>query len=288
MRIEAGFAQASSVITARMCASSPAIVVENLQKYFPPAYSGWRAFAQPVAKATECALAGISFQVEAGEAVAIVGHNGAGKTTLLRTLATLIFPTRGRALLGGFDVAHEAAGARRQLGYHTGGDEGFYARLTGRQNLTFFAAMNNLTGREAHERIAAVTEWMGIPGEIDRQVRTLSTGMTHRLGLARALLHGPAVLLLDEPTRSLDPLAAADFRRLLKDELVRRRGTTLLFASHTLSEVEAVADRVLVLDHGKSAAYDSPTRIRVSTGARTFEEAIARLTRSSAAMESIG
>lgn len=270
-----------------MYAASPAIVVEDLQKYFPPAYSGWKALLQPVAKATECALAGISFQVERGEAVAIVGHNGAGKTTLLRTLATLIFPTRGRAMLGGFDVEREGAGARRQLGYHTGGDEGFYARLTGRQNLVFFAAMNNLTGAYAQQRIAAVSEWMGISGEIDRQVRTLSTGMTHRLGLARALLHAPAVLLLDEPTRSLDPLAAADFRRLLKDEVVRERGTTLLFASHTLGEVEQLADRVLVLDHGKLAAYDSPTELRVRTGARTLEGAIARLTRASAAVGSL-
>jgi ABC-2 type transport system ATP-binding protein len=271
-----------------MCARSPAIVVEDLQKYFPPAYSGWRALVQPLAKATQCALAGISFQVERGEAVAIVGHNGAGKTTLLRTLATLICPTRGRALVGGFDVEREGAGARRQLGYHTGGDEGFYARLTGRQNLAFFAAMNNLMGANAQERIAAVTAWMGISGELDRQVRTLSTGLTHRLGLARALLHGPAVLLLDEPTRSLDPLAAADFRRLLKEELVGRRGTTLLFASHTLGEVEQVADRVMVLDHGKLAAYDSPTRLQVTTGGRTFEEAIARLTRASRAVGSVG
>jgi ABC-2 type transport system ATP-binding protein len=271
-----------------MCAGSPAIVVEDLQKYFPPAHSGWRALVQPVAKATECALAGISFQMKRGEAVAIVGPNGAGKTTLLRILATLLVPTRGRARLSGFDVEREPASARRQLGYHTGGDEGFYARLTGRQNLTFFAAMNNLTGVNAQERIAAVTEWLGISSEIDRQVRTLSTGMTHRLGLARALLHGPAVLLLDEPTRSLDPLAAADFRRLLKDELVCGHGTTLLFASHTLGEVEQIADRVIVLDHGKLAACDSPTRLRVTTGARTLEEAIARLTRPSALVKSLG
>lgn len=267
--------------------AAPAITVENLEKYFPPALSGWRALLHPVAKATQCALAGISFTVERGEAIAIVGHNGAGKSTLLRILATLIVPTRGRAMLGGFDVEREGAGARRQLGYHTGGDEGFYARLSGRENLAFFAAMNNLTGTEAHERIAAVTEWMGISGELDRQVRTLSTGMTHRLGLARALLHGPAVLLLDEPTRSLDPLAAADFRRLLKDELVRGRGTTLLFASHTLSEVEEIADRVILLDHGKLIACDSPPRLRSATGAATLEAAIARLTRPSAAAEAL-
>jgi len=265
--------------------AASAIVAENLEKYFPPALSGWRAWLHPVAKATQCALAGVSFAVGSGEAVAIVGHNGTGKSTLLRILATLIVPTHGRATLGGFDVEREGAEARRQLGYHTGGDEGFYTRLTGRQNLAFFAVMNNLEGAEAQRRIAEVTDWMGIAGELDRQVRTLSTGMTHRLGLARALLHGPAVLLLDEPTRSLDPLAAADFRRLLKDDLVRRRGTTLLFASHTLSEVEEIADRVMLLDHGRLVACDSPARLRASTGAATLEEAIARLTRTQAAVE---
>ena len=265
----------------------PAIAAANLEKYFPPALSGWRALLHPVAKATHCALAGISFTVEDGEAVAIVGHNGAGKSTLLRILATLIMPTRGSATVGGFDVEREGAGARRQLGYHTGGDEGFYARLSGRENLAFFAAMNNLSGSEAQQRIAAVTEWMGIAGELDRQVRTLSTGMTHRLGLARALLHGPAVLLLDEPTRSLDPLAAAEFRRLLKDELVRGRGTTLLFASHTLSEVEEIADRVMLLDHGKLIACDSPSRLRAAAGAATLEAAIGQLTRAPSAVQAV-
>jgi ABC-2 type transport system ATP-binding protein len=262
-----------------------AIAVKKLEKYFPPAPSGWRALRHPFARATQCALAGISFAVEPGEAVAIVGHNGAGKSTLLRILATLIFPTRGRATVGGFDVERQGAGARRQLGYHTGGDEGFYGRLTGRENLAFFAAMNNMTSGEAHDRIADVSGWMGVGDELDRQVRTFSTGMTHRLGLARALLHGPAVLLLDEPTRSLDPLAAADFRRLLKDDLVRRRGATLLFASHALSEVEEIADRILLLDHGKLLACDSARVLRASTGASTLETAIARLARPSARAE---
>jgi ABC-2 type transport system ATP-binding protein len=259
--------------------SAPAIAVENVEKYFPPALSGWRAMLHPFAQATQRALAGVSFAIEAGESVAIVGHNGAGKSTLLRILATLIVPTRGRVALGGFDLEHDGMRARGQLGYHTGGDEGFYARLTGCENLAFFAAMNNMIGASARERIESVAGLMGIAGDLDRQVRTLSTGMTHRLGLARAFLHGPAVLLLDEPTRSLDPLAAADFRRLLKDDLVRRRGTTLLFASHTLSEVDEIADRILLLDHGKLLACDSPSGLRAATGAPTLEAAIAHLAR---------
>lgn len=266
---------------------APVISADALEKYFPPALSGWRALLQPVLRPTERALAGISFTVSPGEAVALVGPNGAGKSTLLRILATLIIPTRGRATLGGFDVERDAARARTQFGYHTGGDEGFYGRLSARENLAFFAAMNNITGADARERIARASEWLGIAHELDRQVRTLSTGMTHRLGLARALLHGPTILLLDEPTRSLDPLAAAEFRRLLKDEIVRRRGATLLFASHTLGEVEEIADRVIVLDEGRVAACDSPRGLCASTGTATLEGAVAKLVRRPVAAEAL-
>lgn len=233
----------------------------------------------PFARATQCAIAGISFSVARGESVALVGPNGAGKSTLLRILATLIYPTKGRAALGGFDVEREGAHARARLGYHTGGDEGFYGRLTGRENLAFFAAMNNLVGKAAKERIAQITEWMAIGADLDRQVRTFSTGMTHRLGLTRALLHGPEILLLDEPTRSLDPLAAAEFRRILKNEIVRQRGTTLLFASHTLSEVEEVADRIVLLGKGRVIACDSPRGLCAAAGSATLEGAIASLSR---------
>jgi ABC-type multidrug transport system ATPase subunit len=257
----------------------PAVFVESLEKYFPPARSGWRALAYPLARPSQRALSGISFAVRPGEAVAIVGPNGAGKSTLLRILATLVLPTRGRASISGFDVERHPSQARCQFGYHTGGDEGFYTRLSARENLSFFGAMNNMSRAETRERIALTAERMGIGEELDRQVRTLSTGMTHRVGLARALLHQPAVLLLDEPTRSLDSLAAADFRRLLKDVLVRQNGTTLLFASHTLSEVSEIADRILVLDVGRVLAFDSPQRLCSSTGAATLEHALARLVR---------
>ena len=265
--------------------AAPAISVESIEKYFPPALAGWRALLQPFSQATQLALAGVSFEVALGEAVALVGPNGAGKSTLLRILATLIIPTRGCARMGGFDVERDAASARRQLGYHTGGDEGFYGRLTARENLAFFAAMNNQTGTDASERISRVAEVMGISEELPRQVRTFSTGMTHRLGLARALLHGPSILMLDEPTRSLDPLAASDFRRMLKEDLVRRHGTTLLFASHSLAEVERIADRVVVLDQGRVVALDSPQGLIRSAGSTTLEAAIGRLLRHSVPQE---
>jgi ABC-2 type transport system ATP-binding protein len=217
--------------------------------------------------------------VNPGEVVALVGPNGAGKSTLLRILATLLIPSAGRATLGGFDVERSAAGARRNFGYYTGGDDGFYGRLTARQNLEFFAAMNNPVRGEIAPEIERLAEWIGIANALDRQVRTFSTGMVHRLGLSRALLHRPAVLLLDEPTRSLDPVAAAEFRAFLKNELAARRGTSILFASHSLSEVEEIADRVVVMYAGRIIACDSPSALIQSASTTSFEHAIAALLR---------
>ena len=255
-----------------------ALLVENLEKYFPPALTGWRALLQPFSRPTLRALGGVSLRVSPGEVLALIGANGAGKSTLLRILTTLLLPTRGRAEVAGFDVEGEPAQVRRQIGYHTGSDVGFYPRLSARENLEFFATLNNLTRNDARQRIARVAELLGLGEVLDRQVRTLSTGTVHRLGLARAMLHAPAVLVLDEPTRSLDPLAAAEFRRFLKYDLVRQHGTTLLFASHTLAEVEQLADRAALLDAGLLLACDSPRRLIASSGTGTLEQALATLT----------
>jgi ABC-2 type transport system ATP-binding protein len=253
--------------------------VENLEKYFPPALSGWKAMLwQAFAPATVCALGGISFSANAGEVVALVGENGAGKSTLLRILSTLLIPTRGRAEIAGFDLEHQPGEVRCRIGLHTGSDASFYARLSAGENLRFFAAMNNLTGAVAARRIAEVVELMRLGSALDRQVRTLSTGTVHRLGLARALLHAPSLLMLDEPTRSLDPLAATEFRRFLRGDLVAKRGTSLLFASHSLAEVGELADRVALLHAGILVACETPAGLLRRTGASTLEEALEKLT----------
>ena len=257
---------------------SDAVFVENLEKYFPPALAGWRAMLQPLAQPTLLALNGVTLSVGRGEAMAVIGSNGAGKSTLLRILATLILPTRGRALVAGFDVERKPARVRQQIGYHTGSEPGFYGRLTARENLEFFATLNNLVGAEASRSIARVVDLLGLGAVLDQQVLTLSTGMIHRLGLARTLLHAPAVLLFDEPTLSLDPLTAGEFRRFLRNDLVRQQGSTLLFATHTLSEVGELADRVAVLHAGQLLGCDTPRGLLVSTGAATLEQALERLT----------
>lgn len=257
--------------------SEAAIRVDALEKYFPPTRSGWRTFLQPFEKPTIAALAGVSFDVRPGEAVALLGANGAGKSTLLRILATLLLPTRGSAQIAGHDAVVDPRGVRRQLGYHAGSDLGFYARLTARANLKFFGRLNHLPSSAITERIAKLGKQFRLEEALDRQVRTLSSGTIQRLSLARALLHQPRVLLLDEPTRSLDAIAAAEFRRFLKTEILARGDTSLLFASHTLLEVELLADRILVMDVGRVVASDTLDALKRRTGAGSLEEAFLRL-----------
>jgi ABC-type multidrug transport system ATPase subunit len=256
-----------------------ALSLENVEKYFPPAASGWRALLHPVSRLTVPALRGISFEVKPGEVLAVVGANGAGKSTLLRILTTLLIPTRGRAQVCGFDVAREPAKVRLRIGYHTGGDACFYSRLSAKENLMLFAVLNNISEDEASKRIAEITGPFGLGELLDRQVRTLSTGNVHRLGLARAMLHRPSILILDEPTRSLDPLAAAEFRRFLLRDIVGAHGTTMIFASHTLAEVEQLAGRVAVLDNGRMLACDTLAGLKSATGAETLEGSLEILTR---------
>jgi ABC-type multidrug transport system ATPase subunit len=255
-----------------------AITIDSLEKSFPPAHSGWRALLQPFAAPSLPALRGISLTVKPGEAVALLGTNGAGKTTLLRILATLLLPTRGTAVVAGFDSVRESAAVRRLLGYHAGSDLGFFSRLTGNENLRFFGRLNHLSNSFLKSRIPALAERFQLGDALYRQARALSSGTIQRLSLIRALLHQPKVLLLDEPTRSLDALAAADFRRFLKSEVLARQGTSLLFASHTLSEIEFLADRVAVLNEGNLVALDTSQALKSKSGAASLEEAFSRLT----------
>jgi len=267
-----------------------AISVASLDKSFPPTRNGWRALLQPFEKATVAALANVSLEVREGESVALLGANGAGKSTLLRIVATLLLPTSGHAQVAGYDTLTQSRDVRRQLGYHAGTDHGLYPRLTARQNLLFFGQLNGLSRSTAQERVAALAEQFALGDFLDRQVRTLSSGTVQRVSLARALLHRPRVLLLDEPTRSIDVIAAAEFRHFLKTQILQPGTTSILFASHTLPEVESLADRIAVIDQGRLLACDSLSTLKQKTSAATLEEVFLRLTgrnRESSSEESV-
>jgi ABC-2 type transport system ATP-binding protein len=202
------------------------------------------------------ALDGISLDVAPGDVVAVLGPNGAGKSTLIRILSTTVIPDSGSATVAGHDVVRDAMAARRSLGVMMGDERSHYWRISGRRNLAFFAALVGLPRRRAAARAELLLDAVGLADAADRPVLGYSSGMRARLALARALLADPPLLLLDEPTRNLDPLAAIRFRESAA-RLAAERGTGILFATHDLHEAVAISSRILVLGAGRVVLEES-------------------------------
>lgn len=205
------------------------------------------------------ALAGVDLTVEPGEVYGLLGPNGAGKTTLCRILSTVLLPTAGSAHVMGHDVVTDARAAKRSLGIVFGGDRGLYGRLTVGQNLRFWGGLYGLYGQPLRRRCALLLERLGLADRHGDLVETLSRGMKQRLHLARGLVADPPLLILDEPTVGMDPVAAQDFRTLVAD--LRADGRTVLMTTHDMAEAEAVCDRVSLVDHGRLLATDTPAGI---------------------------
>ncbi len=195
------------------------------------------------------AVEGVNLTVQAGSVLAILGPNGAGKTTLLRILAGLARPSSGDARICGLNVIQEEGRARGLVGVSLGDDRSLYARLSGRRNLEFFAALHGLSRREARQRIDEVSNVLEIP--LDQTVQASSSGIRQRILIARALLHDPPVLLLDEPTKSLDPASAQGVRGFIRERLVRHLGKTVMIATHNLPEAESLGDEIAIMKQGR-------------------------------------
>jgi ABC-2 type transport system ATP-binding protein len=242
-----------------------AILAENLTKVYVKRRSLREVALHPVRRAERVtALSGLSLETRAGEIFGLLGPNGAGKTTFLKILAGLVLPTSGRALVNGVDVAHDESTVKRSIGVVTSDERSFYWRLTGRENLNFFARLYGLGGAGARLVSADLLKEMDMGSVADRPFMSYSTGMKQRLAIARALLHDPPVLCMDEPTRSLDPIAAKHLRRFVLDRLSRQRGKTVLLATHNLSEAEEMCARVVVLDRGRILKQGSV--VEITTG----------------------
>ncbi len=227
-------------VTRRPPAPGPLVAAEHLT----------RVFAAVRGRAPVEAVTDVSFRVEVNEVVGVVGTNGAGKTTLLDMLATTLAPTRGTARIGGFDIRDAAGAARGIIGYVPAGGRALYPRLTVRQNLKFFAALYGLTGPQADARIAELLEVCGAAACDRVRVDRVSDGMAARVALARAMLHGPRLLLLDEPERSVDPV----HRPVLLGAIRRfadRAGGGAVIVTHGLDDVLEVCDRVMVMRDGR-------------------------------------
>lgn len=194
------------------------------------------------------ALDGVDLEVPAGEVFALLGPNGAGKTTLIKILCSLILPDGGEASVHGLDVVKNPAEVRSLLSLVVGEERSFYWRLTGRQNLEFFAMLYNLPRKTARQRIEEAASILGLE-DLEKRYQEYSTGMKQRLALARSLLHDAKLIFMDEPTRSLDPNASAKLR-----EFIRGLKRTVFFTTHQIQEAQSLADRIAILDKGKIKA----------------------------------
>jgi sodium transport system ATP-binding protein len=225
----------------------PTLALEHLSKQFGPLR----------------AVDDVSLRVHPGEVVGLLGPNGAGKTTALRMLAGLISPTTGRACVSGIDVTAQPLEARRKLGFLTA-STGLYARLTPREVMRTFGQLHGMSPEQIAQRTKAVVELLALEEFVDRRCGTLSSGQKQRASIARAIVHGPEAYVLDEPTSTLDPLAAKAILELV--QRVRAEGKAVLFSTHRMEEADFLCDRIVFLRQGRVVAEGTPTQLRERSG----------------------
>ena len=237
------------------------------------------------------ALADLSMEVPSGSVFGLLGPNGAGKTTTVRVLSTLLVPTAGRAEVLGHDVVSAAPSVRRSIGLVLGGERGLYGRLTGRENLRYFASLGHMGGVDGRAAAALALGRVGLEDAADTRVDRYSRGMKQRLHVARGLLSSPRVLFLDEPTIGIDPVGAQEIRRLVPE--LAAEGVTVLLTTHYMFEADSLCDRVALIDRGSLVAQGTPGEIKrefsnVRMIELTLREASAELADSLRAVSGVG
>jgi ABC-2 type transport system ATP-binding protein len=206
------------------------------------------------------AVRGVSFAIEPGELFGLLGPNGAGKTTTIKMLITLLIPTGGTARVLGLDVVKDAHEVRKRIGYVFGGERGVYERLSGYDNLRYFAELYGVPPRLQKQRIEELLELVGLKGREHERAEGYSRGMKQRLHVARGLLHDPEVLFLDEPTIGLDPVGARELRATIAS--LTAAGKTILLTTHYMFEADALCDRIAVISKGEIVAEGTPADLK--------------------------
>jgi ABC-2 type transport system ATP-binding protein len=237
-----------------------AISTFDLTKRFPRT-SGYRDLLPFRERQWVTAVEGVRLDIKEGELFGLLGPNGAGKTTLIKILCCLVLPNSGTAQVFGHDILKEEPAVKKLVGLVNAEERSFYWRLTGRENLQFYASLYNLTRQQARKRIDELLNLVGLADEGDVRFQNYSTGMRQKLAIARGLLSEPQVLFVDEPTRSLDPISAQAVRRFLKEN-VAGGGKTVVLATHNLSEAEQLCDRLAIMNHGRVNALGSVPELR--------------------------
>jgi len=232
-----------------------AIEVKNLQRIFRARIGVIKRSIKEV-----MAVEDISFSIKSGELFGLLGPNGAGKTTTVKMLATLLIPTKGTAAVMGYDVVKDAQEVRKRIGFIFGGERGLYWRLSGIDNLRYFASLYGVEPEVSKKRIPYLLEMVGLKDRGNERVEGYSRGMKQRLHVARTLLHDPEILFLDEPTIGLDPVGAREFRQVIRD--LQSEKKTILLTTHYMFEADSLCQRVAVIDKGIIVAMDSPSELK--------------------------
>jgi len=220
------------------------------------------------------AVRDVSFVAPDGEITGLLGPNGAGKTTLLRMLSTLLTPDSGSAAVGGLDVVRDRFAVRERIGVLSDA-RGLYPRLTARENIRYYGALYGLSGASLDARVNALIETLGLAALADRRAQGFSQGERMKVAIARAMVHDPPTIMLDEPTNGLDIMSV----RALRDQLraLRGAGRCLLFSSHVMQEVAALCDRIVILSAGRVIAHGTAPELMAWSGAATLEDAFVTL-----------
>ena len=227
------------------------------------------------ARGTEIrAVDGVSFAARDGEITGLLGPNGAGKTTTLRMLYTLMRPDAGQVLVDGFDPFERPGHVRRRLGVLPDA-RGVYKRLTARENIQYFGRLHGIDDAVIDARVERLVAALAMHEFIDRRTEGFSQGQRTKTAIARALVHDPRNVLLDEPTNSLDVMTTRSLRQFLRS--LKAEGRCVLFSSHIMQEVAALCDRIVVISHGQVVALGTPDELRAQTGQHNLEDAFVKV-----------
>jgi ABC-2 type transport system ATP-binding protein len=239
---------------------STAISITGITKRFPRT-SGYRDLLPFRHRQWTEAVKNVSLEIKEGEFFGMLGPNGAGKTTLIKMLCCLVLPNSGTARIFGHDIVKDAQSVKETVGLVSAEERSFFWRITGRENLQFYASLYHIPRQQAGARIDELLELVGLADDGDSRFQNYSTGMRQKLAIARGLLSEPRILFVDEPTRSLDPVSAQAVRRFLREKIAGA-GKTVILATHNLNEAEQLCDRLAIMDHGYLKAMGSVRELR--------------------------
>ncbi len=243
-----------------------AITMRDVTKSFRADRSIWRRVRGAASTKPRAVLDNVTLSVSRGEIFGLVGANGAGKTTLLKILSTVLLPDHGSVHVNGIDAIANAAKVRTQLAVVPADERALFWRISARENVRLFASLYGLAGAERDKAVERALSLVGLAGAGKQHVGTFSTGMRQRTLIARALVTQPPVLILDEPTRSLDPVTARELRRFIRDVLCTQLGCTIVLATHSTEEAMQLCDRAALMVSGKVVATDTLLGLQRAVG----------------------